>query len=535
MSDGAPAQSERAKITAEGWHPGHNPWLIALTVTMATFMEVLDTSIANVALPHMAGSLSVSQDQSTWVLTSYLVSNAIVLPISGWLATRFGRKRFYMACVALFTTSSFLCGIAPSLGTLIFFRVLQGIGGGGLGPSEQSILADTFPPEKRGMAFAVYGMAVVLAPALGPTLGGFITDNYSWRWVFFINVPVGLLSLFLSNRMVTDPPWLTKMKGKTGPIDVVGLGLITIGLGSLEMVLDKGQEDDWFHSSFVVGFTIVAVVSLVSLVLWELHTEHPVIDVRLFKNRTFAMATAMMFMLGITLFGTTVLLPQYTQSLLGYSAAQAGMALSPGGILIMCMMPMIGRSMGKVDARKMIAFGFFALSVSLFYMSHRLYLGIDFKHAVLLRMYQAFGLAFLFVPINTLAYVGTPPEQGNAVSGLINLARNMGGDVGIAAVTTLLARRAQHHQVDLVAHTSLFDAPFRDRVGSVTRALQHSGASASDAAIEAYRVLYRTVLQQAQTLAYMDVLYLLAWACGVMVPLAFLMKRPRPGGAALGH
>ncbi len=535
MSDGGPAEADRAQITAEGWHPGHNPWLIALTVTMATFMEVLDTSIANVALPHMAGNLSVSQDQSTWVLTSYLVSNAIVLPISGWLATRFGRKRFYMACVALFTTSSFLCGIAPNLGALIFFRVLQGIGGGGLGPSEQSILADTFPPEKRGMAFAIYGMAVVLAPALGPTLGGFITDNYSWRWVFFINVPVGLLSLFLSNRMVTDPPWLTKMKGKTGPIDVVGLGLITIGLGSLEMVLDKGQEDDWFHSSFVVGFTITAVVSLVALVLWELHTEHPVIDVRLFKNRTFAMASAMMFMLGITLFGTTVLLPQYTQSLLGYSAAQAGMALSPGGLLILCMMPFIGKFMGKIDARKMIAFGFFSLSVSLFYMSHRLYLGIDFKHAVLLRMYQAFGLAFLFVPINTLAYVGTPPEQGNAVSGLVNLARNMGGDVGIALVTTLLARRTQHHQVDLVAHTSLFDAPFRDRLTSITRALQHSGASASDATLEAYRALYRTVIQQAQTLAYVDVLYLLAWACGLMAPLAFIMKRPRAGAAAVGH
>ncbi|MEO8902294.1 MAG: DHA2 family efflux MFS transporter permease subunit [Polyangiaceae bacterium] len=535
---GSPAPgggSERSKVPAEGWHPGHNPWLIALTVTMATFMEVLDTSIANVALPHMAGSLSVSQDESTWVLTSYLVSNAIVLPISGWLANRWGRKRFYMSCVALFTTSSFLCGIAPNLPALIFFRVLQGVGGGGLGPSEQSILADTFPPEKRGMAFAIYGMAVVLAPALGPTLGGFITDHYSWRWVFFINVPVGILSLFLSNRMVTDPPWLHKLKAKAGSIDVVGLGLITLGLGSLEMVLDKGQEDDWFHSSFVVGFSIVAAVSLVSLIIWELHTEHPVIDVRLFKNRTFAMASAMMFMLGITLFGTTVLLPQYTQSLLGYSAEQAGMALSPGGILIMCMMPFIGKFMGKLDARKMIAFGFFSLSASLFYMSHRLYLGIDFKHAVLLRMYQSFGLAFLFVPINTLAYTGVPPEQSNAVSGMVNFARNMGGDVGIAAVTTLLARRAQGHQVDLVAHTSLFDAPFRDRLESITRSFQHSGASASDATHQAYRALYRTVLQQAQTLAYVDVLYLMACATAIMVPLAFVMKRSRPGAAAMGH
>ncbi len=535
MSEAAAAPQDRAQIEADGWHPGHNPWLIALTVTMATFMEVLDTSIANVALPHMAGSLSVSQDQSTWVLTSYLVSNAIVLPISGWLSNRVGRKRFYMSCVALFTISSFLCGIAPNLGCLILFRILQGIGGGGLGPSEQSILADTFPPAKRGMAFAIYGMAVVLAPALGPTLGGIITDNYSWRWVFFINVPVGMLSLFLSSRMVTDPPWLDAKKGKSGPIDVAGLGLIVLGLGSLEVVLDKGQEEDWFHSSFVVGFSIVALVSLVSLILWELRAEHPIIDVRLFKNRTFSMANGMMFTLGVTLFGTTVLLPQFTQVLLGYSAKQAGMALSPGGILIMCMMPFIGKFLGKFDARKMIAFGFVALSVSLFYMSHKLYLGIDFKHAILLRMYQAFGLAFLFVPINTLAYVDVPKEQGNTVAGMINLARNMGGDVGIAVVTTLLARRAQHHQVDLSAHTSLFDAPFRERLNEVTLALQHSGSSASEAATEAYRALYRTLLQQAQTLAYVDVLYLLAWATALMVPLAFFMKRPKEGAAAMGH
>src|SRR4051812_1502614 len=340
----AAASAEPAMPTDEsGWHPGHNPWLIALTVTLATFMEVLDTSIANVALPHVAGNLSASQDQSTWVLTSYLVSNAIVLPISGWLSSRIGRKRFYITCVALFTLSSFLCGVAPNLGALIFFRVLQGLGGGGLGPSEQSILADTFPPQKRGMAFAVYGMAVVLAPALGPTLGGFITDHYSWRWVFFINVPVGLVSMLLSSRMVTDPPWLARDANRSQPIDVVGLALLVIGLGSLEVVLDKGQEEDWFHSSFITGFSLVALVALISVVLWELRTKHPIIDVRLFKNRTFATANVMMFMLGLTLFGSTVLLPQFTQLLLGYSAQQAGMALSPGGVLILCMMPFVGR------------------------------------------------------------------------------------------------------------------------------------------------------------------------------------------------
>jgi DHA2 family multidrug resistance protein len=518
-----------------GWHPGHNPWLIALTVTLATFMEVLDTSIANVALPHVAGSLSATQDQSTWVLTSYLVSNAIVLPISGWLSSRVGRKRFYIACVALFTTSSFLCGIAPNLGALIFFRVLQGLGGGGLGPSEQSILADTFPPQKRGMAFAVYGMAVVLAPALGPTLGGFITDHYSWRWVFFINVPVGLVSMLLSSRMVTDPPWLMRDANRSQPIDVVGLALLTLGLGSLEVVLDKGQELDWFHSSFITGFSIVAAASLVSVVLWELRAEHPIIDVRLFKNRTFATANGMMFILGLTLFGSTVLLPQFTQLLLGYSAQQAGMALSPGGVLIMLMMPFIGRFVGKVDARKMIAFGFVALSASLFYMAHRLSLEMDFRQAVVLRLYQAFGLAFLFVPINTLSYVGVPREKTNAVSGLINLARNMGGDVGIALVTTLLARRAQFHQARLTEHTSLFDEAFRQHVEQLARALLGAGKSASEGRILAYRALYRSVLQQAQTLAYIDVLLLLAWATAVMIPLAFIMKRPRPGAAAMAH
>ncbi|HEX3776589.1 MAG TPA: DHA2 family efflux MFS transporter permease subunit [Polyangiaceae bacterium] len=535
MSEASTAAPSRAQIQAEGWHPGHNPWAIALTVTMATFMEVLDTSIANVALPHMAGSLSVSQDESTWVLTSYLVSNAIVLPISGWMMNRVGRKRFYISCVALFTLSSFLCGIAPSLGALIFFRVLQGVGGGGLGPSEQSILADTFPPEKRGMAFAVYGMAVVLAPALGPTLGGYITDNYAWRWVFFINVPVGIVSMLLASRMITDPPWLQKVKDNVGTIDVIGLGLITLGLGSLEVVLDKGQESDWFESSFVVGFSIVAAVSLISFILWELHTEHPVVDIRMFKSRTFAMANGMMFMLGLALFGTTVLLPQFTQVLLGYSAEQAGMALSPGGILIIFMMPFIGKFMDKVDTRKMIAFGFIALSASLFYMSHSLYLGIDFKHAILLRVYQAFGLAFLFVPINTLAYTDIAPEQSNAVSGMINLSRNMGGDVGIAAVTTLLAQRSQMHQTELVRHTTPFDAPFQARLDALTRSLEHSGASAADAALEAYRALYRMVLQQAQTLAYVDVIFLIACGTALMVPLAFLMKRPRPGAAAMGH
>jgi len=515
-----------------GWTGGHNPWAIALVVTIATFMEVLDTSIANVSLPHIAGSLSVSQDESTWVLTSYLVSNAIVLPISGWIAGRVGRKRFYMTSVALFTTSSFLCGVAPSLGWLVFFRVLQGIGGGGLGPSEQSILADTFPPEKRGMAMAVYGMAVVLAPAIGPTLGGFITDHYQWRWVFFINVPVGCASLLLSHRLVSDPPHIARSVGKRGqPIDFVGLSLIAVGLGCLEVVLDKGQEDNWFASRMIVAFSIVAAVALLSFILWEWHVDHPVVDLRLFRSRTFASSNMMMFVLGITLFGTTVLLPQYLQVILGYSAEDAGLVLSPGGFLIMVMMPGIGFLVSRVDARAIIAVGFSILSASMFYMAAHLYPGIDMRTAVELRAFQSAALAFLFVPINTLVYSDVPREKSNAVSGIINLSRNMGGDVGIALTTTFLARRAQEHQTYLTASNSSTGRYFQAQLSAVTSSMVHAGASSVDASRRAFAMIYAQFVQQATTLAYLDVLRGFAVLAAVMVPLLVLARPPRPGQA----
>jgi DHA2 family multidrug resistance protein len=513
-----------------GWTGGKNPWVIALVVTMATFMEVLDTSIANVSLPHMAGSLSVTQDESTWVLTSYLVSNAIVLPISGWLATKFGRKRFYMTCVALFAVSSFLCGIAPSLGFLILFRVIQGAGGGGLGPSEQSILADTFPPAKRGMAFAVYGMAVVLAPAIGPTLGGFITDNFSWRWVFFINVPVGVVSLFLTHRVVTDPPHLVEAKKRAGGADFPGLALIALGLAALEMVLDKGQEEDWFHSSFIVIALAIAVSCLVTFVLWEWRHPNPVVDVRLFKNRSFALSNLMMFMLGVSLYGSTVLLPQYMQTLMGYTAQQAGMALSPGGFLVILLLPLVGKLVSTIDTRWLIGFGFAVLSASMFYMSSHLYQGIDFEHAMLLRVYQSAGLAFLFVPISQLVYVGVPPQKNNAVSGIVNLARNMGGDVGIAFVTTMVARRAQAHQTYLGAHVTGYDATIRNALDGITAALVHAGSAAPQAAKQALGMLYGQVVRQAVTLAYLDVLRWFAIGTALMVPL-LLLTRPSKGGA----
>ncbi len=519
----------------QGFTGGHNPWAVALTVTMATFMEVLDTSIANVSLPHMAGNLSVSQDEATWVLTSYLVSNAVILPMSGWFSTRFGRKRFYMACVTLFTISSFLCGVAPSLGALVFFRVLQGMGGGGLAPTEQAILADTFAPSRRGMAFAVYGMAVVLAPAIGPTLGGFITDHFNWRWVFFINVPVGIASLLLSSRMVVDPPWLAEARSRMHRIDFGGFGLIALGLGSLEVVLDRGQEQDWFNDPSITAFALIAGVALTAFVVWELRQRDPVVDVRLFRSRSFAISSVMMLVLGIVLYGSTVLLPQYAQVWLGYSAQQAGEILSPGGVAIILLMPLVGRLIGKIDVRWMIAFGFVLLGLSTFHMAHHLYPGIDLRNAIELRIYQALGLAFLFVPINTTAYQGIPPERSSAVSGIINLARNMGGDVGIALMTTLLARRTQVHQARLVEGLDAGNAALQARLAQLGAAIAHAGASSADAARRSYAALGRQLAQQAQTLAYVDVLYVLACFTVLMVPLVFLTRRARPGGAAMGH
>ena len=527
---------ESLRITTEkGWTGGHNPWTIALVATVATFMEVLDTSIANVSLPHIAGSLSVSTDESTWVLTSYLVSNAIVLPISGWLSTKFGRKRFYMTCVALFAVSSFLCGIAPNLGMLVFFRVLQGIGGGGLAPTEQSILADTFTPRRRGMAFAVYGMAVVLAPAIGPTLGGFITDHYSWRWVFFINVPVGLMSLVLSDRFLTDPPHITAAGKRIGGIDTIGLGLIALGLGALELVLDKGQEDDWFASSTITVFSVIAAVALVSFVVWELRQEHPVVEVKLFRNPSFAISNLMMLVLGMILFGSTVLLPQFTQILMGWSAQDAGMALTPGGVTVILLLPLVGFLVSRVDARYLIAIGFTITSVALYHMARTMHPGMDFATAMWLRIFQASGLAFLFVPINSVVYNGVPPEKNNAVSGIVNLSRNMGGDIGIALVTTLIARRSQVHQASLSAAVQTGSHTQAARLAGIAAQLQHAGMASAQAARAAVGVLYRQLMQQSATLAYLDVLIVLAVFAGLMVPLVLMTKKVQPGKAAMAH
>ncbi len=506
--------------------PAVNPWIIALTVTLATFMEVLDTSIANVSLPHIAGGLSAGVDESTWVLTSYLVSNAIVLPMSGWFSSVIGRKRFYMLCVAIFTVSSFLCGLAPNLGMLIFFRILQGAGGGGLQPSEQSILADTFPPAKRGMAFAVYGMAVVVAPALGPTLGGWITDSYSWRWIFYINVPVGIISLILTSRLISDPPHLSGEKRKGWSIDYIGLGLLALGLGTLQVVLDKGQRDDWFDSRFITVLTIIAVASLLGVVFWEWRQEHPIIDLKLFRDRSFATANALMFMLGFVLWGSTLLIPLFTQTMLGYPAEQAGLALMPGGLAIIAFLPLVGFLLARRDPRYLMIFGLLILAGSLVYMT-RFDLQINFQTVAFARLVQGAGLAFLFVPINTVAYSYLPPEKNNAASGLINLARNVGASMGISFVTTMLDRRQQFHQDRLSAHLNPANPRLQAMLHGATSAL--STRSGSSATRQAYALLQGGVAQQAMMLAYIDNFRLLTIAALFLIPLVLIVKKPRKG------
>ena len=520
------------------WKPAYNPWLIALTVTLASFMEVLDTSIANVALPHIGGSLSASQDESTWVLTSYLVSNAIVLPLSGWLSMVMGRKNFYMACVVMFTLSSFLCGIAPSLGALVFFRVLQGVGGGGLQPSEQAILADTFAPEKRGMAFAIYGIAVVTAPAIGPTLGGWITDNFSWRWIFFINIPVGFLSIFLTSFMVQDPPYFTKMraeKKRTGlKVDYWGIIFVALGLGFLQVMLDKGDRDDWFESNFIRWCALIAAVGVVLAIWREVHTDDPVVDLSLLRERNFRISALLMFMVGVVLLGSTVLIPQYLQLVMGYSATNAGFAISPGGVLIMCMLPFVGVLIGKVEARWMILIGLIITSLALFHMTvFNTEMGM--RTAIVARCYQAAGLAFLFVPINTVAYAFVPRTKNNAASGLINLMRNIGGSVGIAVVISLLSHRTQYHQARLTENTSAGSAAMANALAGASHSLVRHGASISQAPHQAYGLIMNQVLRQASVLAYIDCFYALAIVFALMIPLIFFMKKTRPGRASMGH
>ena len=546
MTENAKALAALERSDA-AWKPRHNQWAVALTVTLATFMEVLDTSIANVALPHIAGGLGASQEEATWVLTSYLVANAIILPASAYMTTFIGRKKFYMICVVLFGLSSMLCGLAPSLPLLILFRVMQGAGGGGLAPSEQAILADTFSPKDRGKAFALYGMAVVAAPAIGPTLGGWITDNYNWRWIFFINVPVAIVSLFLTSRLVEDPPHVKRevalMQKRGLDLDYTGFALLGLGFGTLEFILDKGQEDDWFGSRLITGFIITCVVALATLIFYELRQiklgRKPILNLKLFLNKTFAISFGLMFVLGFALFGTTVLIPQFTQTLLGYTAELAGLALSPGGVTVMVMMPLVGFLVGRVDPRYLIVYGFVMTSAALMLM-HTLNLGVSYSYIAWLRVFQASGLAFLFVPINTIAYTDIPRSQNNDVSGLTNLARNVGGSVGTSFVATMLARRSQAHEAVLVTHLTPGDPAYTNRVNSLARVFAGAGgaggsssATGSQAQTMARGAIYRQLHAQAAMLSYLDIISVLALGCVLMIPFVFMMKKKHGPAAGL--
>ncbi|HSU66362.1 MAG TPA: DHA2 family efflux MFS transporter permease subunit [Tepidisphaeraceae bacterium] len=534
---GRPAARERRFRPRDLAHVQVNPWLIAITVSLATFMEVMDTSIANVALRHIAGSLAAGQSESTWVLTSYLVSNAIILPISGWLASVMGRKRFYMTCVATFTVSSFLCGIAPSLPMLLFFRVLQGAGGGGLAPSEQSILADTFSPQKRGQAFALYGVAVVVAPAIGPALGGWITDNWSWRWIFFINIPVGILSLVLTYFLVQDSESAKKeheQVWKNGlKVDYLGFGLLAVGLGCLQVVLDKGQEDDWFGSNFITTMAILSAVGIIGTIIWEFITENPIVDLPLFKDLGFFFTCIVMFAVFFILLATTQLLPQLVQQLFHYDATKAGLILMPGGFFIMMLMPLVGFLVNKVQPKWLIVFGLLVEAASMEYLTH-LDLNASFWTIAWARVFQAGGLAFLFVPINTVAYVGLPAGKSNNASALINAMRNLGGSVGISFVTTSLERRSQFHQNRLIGNLAPYHSSYLQAISHATTRFMQHGSDAAGASSRAIASLYQTLQGQATMLSYIDVFRMLAIGSLLAIGLAVFLKRMNPGEKPAG-
>ena len=529
----AGAASEGGWTNARSAAGTRSPWLIVGVISLATFMEVLDTAIANVSLLNIGGALSVSPDESTWIVTSYLVANAIVIPISGWLADVIGRKRYYMISVALFTGASLLCGLAPNINMLILARVLQGIGGGGLAPSEQSILADTFPPSKRGAAFAAYALVVVVAPTLGPTLGGWITDNYSWHWIFLINVPVGLVSLFLVQSMMVDPPVLekerrTKLKGGL-KVDYVGFLLIALGLGCLELTLDRGLREDWFASPVIITTASIAATSLIALVIWELSHKDPIVNLRLFANRNFTITVMVMLVIGVVLYGSTQLIPQFLQEVLGYTATNAGRALTIGGIASLVVMPLAGFLSGKVPARFILFPALLVQAGALWNLSH-FNSEIAFGNASMGRLFQAAGLPFLFVTVTTAAYVGLKPGQTNQASALLNVARNLGGTFGISYAQTTLADQAQVHQSNLVNRLQPLNDVYAGTLANVEGALRSVGAGAGSA----LGTLYQIALKQANTLAFLDVYHNLMVFVLIVAPLTLLL-RPGKAGAGGGH
>ena len=535
-----------AAAPAKGWTPArsaagpYNPWLIVAMISLPTFMEVLDTSIANVSLDHIAGGLSITTDQATWVLTSYLVANAIVIPISGWLSDAIGRKRYFIFSIALFTFASLLCGIAPNLQVLVLARVLQGIGGGGLAPVEQSMLVDTFPPEKRGMAIAAFAIVVVVGPVLGPTLGGYITDVASWHWVFLINVPIGIVSILLTQLFVDEPKAVQQdriERHKGGlKIDYVGVILIALGLGFLEITFDRGEREDWFASNLIIATATTAALSLIALVVWEWNHKDPVIDLKLLKNRNFAVTMMMMALTGLIMFSTTQLIPQMLQQVLGYTAFDAGLALTAGGVATLIAVPFAGRLSGSVDVRMLLIPALLMQAFALWNMSH-FTADISFADAAVGRLFQSVALPFLFVPINAVAYVGLPQNKTSQASSLLNVARNLGGTIGISFAQSSLATALQRHQSELVNTLNPLDPNYNDWLARASGAFAGQGGTGDGGTGTALGVLYSTVQRQAAMLSFLDVFRLLMIVILVVTPLALLLRSGKSSGgsAGMGH
>jgi len=515
------------------WKPRANPWAIAATVALAAFMEVLDTSIANVALPHIAGDLGASTNEGTWVLTSYLVANAIVLPLGGWASNLMGRKNFFLLCITIFTVASFACGIAPSLPILLLCRVLQGAGGGGLQPMAQAIMADSFDERKRGQAFALYGLVAVLAPSIGPTLGGWITDNYSWRWIFYINIPVGFLAYFMTMRMVDDPPWIKPNRSLLYKIDYLGLTFLTLAMGGLQVALDKGEENDWFSSPFICFFAAMFVVGIAGLIFWELRQKEPLINLRLFKYKNFLICCFLMMLVGGVLNASTVLQPQFLQQLLGYTATNAGKALTAGGFSLLVVMPFAGWATGRFPARNVAATGFAIFAFSFWYSTTQLSLDMSFANASWLRVIQLAPIPFAFISITTAAYVGMPKEQSNQVAGLINFVRNIGGSIFIAVTGAAVTNRALHHEALLQNRMNTLSIPFDQYSKALGAGLAQDFGGPNSAGLAAGNI-YQMLQRQAAMQGYQDVYKMLFWMALGMVFLAFLLNKNKPGAGGGG-
>jgi DHA2 family multidrug resistance protein len=517
---GTPAPPEQK------WHAPHNPWLISGVATLATFMEILDTTIVIVALPHIAGNMGVGQDASTWVVTAYLLCNAVVIPFSPWMSALFGRKNFYLACVVLFTVSSLLCGLAPTFGLLVVFRLLQGLAGGGLLPATQAILVDTFPAHRRAMAMAMYSLVVVTAPTIGPTLGGWITDEFSWRWIFLINVPVGITSLFLASKFISDPPYLPRRRGRDRfKVDYIGFILIVIGLGGLQLTLSIGERKGWVESSTVVTMAIVSFLAIATAIVWEWRHKDPLVNLRLLKDRNLSASLALFFLFGIPFYGSMILYPLFLQGLLGYPAFWSGLAVSPGGLVMVCMMPVVGWLVSRMDPRKLASIGLIILGVALFYMS-RFNLESDFKTIVLTRMLQSFGISLIFVPINTVAYTYVAAEARNNASSLISLARNTGAGISIALTANFLQRRSQVQQSNLVQHMTPYDPAYNGIFAQLQGWFMNVSGDPVTSTQQAHATMYGVLQDQSSALAFSNVYQILMIVSFCLVPITFLLRKP---------